>query len=59
MTDDLTEFLEISAMIASCDHDYSLEEYLEACARAYCEVHNTRLVDCTIEARVEDKEESN
>lgn len=59
MSDDLTSFLETAAMIASCDHDHSLEEFLEACARAYCDVHNTTLVDCTIEAEVREKEPSN
>lgn len=58
MTDDLLTFLETSALIAATE-DYSLEEYLEACAKAYCEVHNTVLVDCTIEAEVKDKEPSN
>ena len=58
MTDELTAFLETSAMIASLE-DYSLEDFLEACARAYCEVHNTKLVECQIEARIEDKEPSN
>ena len=55
---DLTALLETSALIAASE-DHSLEEFLEACARAYCEVHNTRLVNCVIEARVEEKPESN
>lgn len=58
MDDDLTTFLETAAMIASCN-DQDLESFLEACARAYCDVHNTVLVECTIEAEVRDKEPSN
>lgn len=56
--DELTAFLETAAMIASCD-DYSLEDFLEACARAYCEVHDTKLVECEISARVEEKPKAN
>ena len=58
MIDELTSFLETSALIASCD-DYSLEDFLEACARAYCEVHNTVLKECEIVAVVEEKPEAN
>ena len=58
MTDELLTFLETSALIASTE-DLSLEEYLEACAQAYCEVHRTVLVECVIEATVEDKPEAN
>ena len=55
---DLTALLETSALIASTE-DYDLEAFLEACARAYCEVHNTVLKECEISAVVEDKPESN
>lgn len=55
---DLPALLETCALIAATE-DHTLESFLEACARAYCEVHNTRLVECTVEARVEDKPESN
>ncbi len=58
MTDDLLTMLEFSAIRASLD-DYTLEEYLEACAEAYCEVHNMALVDCIIEIEVGDKPEAN
>lgn len=58
VTDDLLAFIETTALIAAAE-DYTFEAYVEACARAYCEVHSTVLVDCTIECEVREKEAAN